>query len=73
MAAQITSARTTLSRLYRYRVTVQLAEGRYVTTRCAKHPMDAGMAVLKKLGFSEDDPHNPPLALFVVPVARKAA
>lgn len=73
MAAQISSARTTLSRLYRYRVTVQLAEGRYVTTRCAKHPMDAGMAVLKKLGFSEDDPHHPPLALFVVPVARKAS
>ncbi|MFH2082098.1 MAG: hypothetical protein ABIK08_11505 [Pseudomonadota bacterium] len=73
MAAQISSARTAPARLYRYRVTVQLAEGRYETTRCAKHPMDAGMAVLKKLGFNEDDPHHPPLALFVVPVARKAS
>lgn len=68
MAAQISSAGAAPVRLYRYRVTVQLPEGRYKTTRCAKNPVDAGMAVLKKLGFNEDDPHHPPLALFVVPV-----
>lgn len=71
MAAHNTPASP--ARLYRYRVVVQLAEGRFETTRRAKHPMDAGMAVLKEMGFNEDDPHHPPLALFVVPVARKAA
>lgn len=68
MAAQLSSARTVPARLFRYRVVVQLAEGRYESTRCARNPIDAGMAVLKKLGFNEDDPHHPPLALFVVPV-----
>lgn len=53
---------------YPYRVTVQLPEGRYATTLRAAHPVDAGLAVLEKLGFGEDDPHHPPLALFIVPV-----
>lgn len=68
MAAHPAPVRATPARLYRYRVVVQLAEGRYETTRRAKHPMDASMAVLKEMGFNEDDPHHPPLALFVVPV-----
>lgn len=68
MAAHSVPARATPARLYRYRVVVQLAEGRFETTRRAKHPMDASMAVLKEMGFNENDPHHPPLALFVVPV-----
>lgn len=59
---------TKVARMFRYRVTVQLHEGRYETTRCARHPIDAGLAVLKKLGFDQEDAHHPPLALFVVPL-----
>lgn len=73
MAAHPSPAGTAPARLYRYRVTVQLPEGQFKTTRRAKHPMDAGMAVLKEMGFNEDDPHHPPLALFVVPIARTPA
>lgn len=69
MAAQTSPARAPVARLFRYRVTVQLHDGRHVTTRCAQHPIDAGMAVLESLGFGEPDAHHPPLALFVVPLA----
>lgn len=55
--------------LFRYRVTVIVRnEGRFQTTRRAKHPVDAGNAVLRSLGFNVNDPHHPPLAMFVVPL-----
>lgn len=58
-----------LARLFRYRVTIVLRdEGRYQEVRCARHPIDAGAAVMRKLGLNQSDPHHPPLAMFVVPL-----
>lgn len=55
--------------IFRYRVTVIVRnEGRFQTTRCAKHPIEAGNAVLRSLGFNENDAHHPPVAMFVVPL-----